>query len=172
MDFIEQRRTRKRLKKLESTEIVIGRKNTSSNKGNAYRNTRTGLREDLGIVFRSTWEANFARVMFTHGIEYEFEPRVFPFPVKRGTKAYTPDFYLPKTDEWVEVKGYLDNKSRIKLKRFNIYYPDEAERLYVMLSKYAKKNRQQLEDAGITKFLFYEDLFPYAVKIPTWEGKK
>ena len=171
MEFIEERRTRKRLKKLKDIDITIGRKGSTSNRGNAYRHTKTGMREDLGLLCRSAWEANFARVLFTHGIEYEFEPKVFNFPIKKGTKAYIPDFYLPATDEWVEIKGYLDNKSRIKLKRFRIYYPTEASKLYIMTSKYAKSSRKKLKDAGLENFLNYEDLFDYAPKIPTWEGK-
>lgn len=171
MDFIEERRTRKRLKKLNGNEITISRKSSGSSKGNAYRNTKTGFREDLGQLFRSSWEANLARVLHVHGIEYEFEPRVFTFPIKRGTKAYTPDFYLPATDEWIEVKGYLDKKSQIKLKRYKIYYSDEADKTMLMISKYAKANKKALEEVGIKNFLYYEDLFEYASKIPTWEGK-
>ncbi|NBP58205.1 hypothetical protein EBU71_17050, partial [bacterium] len=57
-----------------------------------------------------------------YDIDFEFEPTVFAFPIKRGTKAYTPDFYIKEKNIWVEVKGFLDPKSKIKLKRFKRYY--------------------------------------------------
>ena len=58
-------------------------------------------------------------------IDFEFEPKVFTFPIKRGTKGYTPDLYIEETKEWIEIKGYLDDKSKLKLKRFKKYYPEE-----------------------------------------------
>lgn len=65
-------------------------------KGNAYKHTKSGYRKDLGMTFRSNWEANFARILSAYKIEFDFEPVVFPFPIKRGTRAYTPDFFLSK----------------------------------------------------------------------------
>lgn len=91
-----------------------------------------GKREDLGgIYFRSSWEANWARylnllVKVGMIIKWEFEPDTFEFPVKRGSKFYTPDFKLFNPDgttEYHEVKGYMDQKSKTKLKRMGIYYP-------------------------------------------------
>lgn len=94
--------------------------------------SRGGKRADLGDrYFRSGWEANYARYLnwlTAHGqIDgWEYEPRTFEFPVKRGTRFYTPDFLVHgKVDEWHEVKGYLTQKGRTALKRFQRYYPEE-----------------------------------------------
>ena len=68
----------------------------------------TGFRKGLEHYFRSTLEANFARVLVLAGIAYEYEPKVFKLP---NGKTYTPDFKLaaPLGDlvpaGWVELKG-------------------------------------------------------------------
>lgn len=91
-----------------------------------------GKREDLGgRYFRSTWEANWARYlnwMQQRGeiVSWRYEPTTFEFPVKRGSKFYTPDFEITKKDGTVyfeEVKGYMDAKSATKLKRMEKYHP-------------------------------------------------
>lgn len=95
------------------------------------RCSKGGIREDLGIYVRSSWEANYARylnflVKCQIISKWEFEPDTFEFPVKRGSKFYTPDFKVFSPDggiEYHEVKGYLDQKSITKIKRFKIYYP-------------------------------------------------
>lgn len=54
-----------------------------------------------GCRFRSRLEARWA-VLFDHlGIQWEYEPQGFELDAGR----YLPDFYLPGTREWVEVKG-------------------------------------------------------------------
>lgn len=97
--------------------------------------SKTGKRADLGgQFFRSAWEANYARylnhLVATGAIsEWEYEPQVFYFPVKRGNKGYLPDFRVWTTDteyEWHEVKGYMDDASRIKLRRFALHHPAES----------------------------------------------
>jgi hypothetical protein len=63
-------------------------------KGNSYRHTNTGYRIDLGINLRSNWEANFARILNKYKIEFQFEPVVFPFPIKKRNKGiYSRLFY-------------------------------------------------------------------------------
>lgn len=140
--------------------------------GNAYKNTKSGYRKDIDLNVRSNWEANFVRILNLYKIKYEFEPTVFSFPIKRGTKGYTPDFFLPKTDEWVEIKGYLDEKSKIKLKRFKRYYPKEFEKLTCIISKYSTNAKKFMEELEVPNIVFYEDIRNmYADSIMYWEGK-
>ncbi len=86
---------------------------------------KSGYRADLnGQYFRSRWEANYARFLNFMNIEWSYEKKTFWFMnIKRGVRSYTPDFYLPRTDEYHEVKGYMDAKSKTKLKRMKKYYP-------------------------------------------------
>lgn len=121
---------------------------------------------------RSSWEANFARIMRTYKIDFEFEPKVFTFPVKRGTKGYTPDFFLKDSDHWVEVKGYLDVKSKIKIKRFKRYYPLEFEKFTMVISRYSSEAKKFAEELDVPNVIFYEDMRDfYSRIIYKWEGK-
>lgn len=96
------------------------------------RSCKGGRRPDLGNrYFRSGWEANWARYLnwlLSRGeiMAWEFEAETFEFPVKRGSKFYTPDFKITNRDgsvEYHEVKGWMDPKSATKLKRMRIHYP-------------------------------------------------
>lgn len=141
--------------------------------GNAYQYTKTGFRKDIDLNVRSSWEANFVRVLKLYKIDFKFEPTVFPFPVKRGTKAYTPDFYLTDHDEWIELKGYLDDKSKIKLKRFKRYFPDEFEKLSCVISKYSTEAKNFMIEIEVPNIIFYEDIRDsYSEYLINWEGKK
>jgi hypothetical protein len=68
-----------------------------------------------GINFRSNWERMLAQVMDKKGIIWQYEPKVIPLS---NGKFYTPDFYLPEHDKWVEVKGYMYDHSRQKIQQF------------------------------------------------------
>lgn len=85
-----------------------------------------GRRTDLnGQYFRSRYEANYARFLNFSKIEWTYEKKTFWFlNIKRGVRSYTPDFFLPATNEFHEVKGWMDAKSKTKLKRMKKYYPE------------------------------------------------
>lgn len=98
-----------------------------------HRVARGGRRADLeGRYFRSRWEANYARylrwlVSIGEIQGWEYEPRTFTFPLRRGTTTYTPDFAITENDGRVvyhEVKGWMDAKSRTRLARMAKYHPD------------------------------------------------
>jgi hypothetical protein len=142
-------------------------------KGNAYQYTKTGFRKDIQLNVRSSWEANFVRILNIYKIEFKFEPTVFSFPIKRGTKGYTPDFFLERNGEWVEIKGYLDDKSKIKLKRFKRYYPDEFEKMTCVISRYSNNAKNFMAEIEVPNIVFYEDIKDfYSQYIVNWEGKK
>lgn len=86
---------------------------------------------------RSGWEAAYARFLQWQKeqcliTDWEYEPTTFWFPVKRGTTNYTPDFRVFFADgrqEYHEVKGWMDPRSRTKFKRMRIYHPRVIVRL-------------------------------------------
>lgn len=94
---------------------------------------KAGVRTDIGPQsLRSSWEANFCRYLnwrITIGeiVSWTYEPHTFWFlKIKRGVRSYVPDFYVvPVGGEpyYIELKGYLDAKSKTKLKRMRIYHP-------------------------------------------------
>lgn len=154
-------------------ESEIEENKSVKKKGNAYQYTKTGYRKDIEINVRSSWEANFIRILKIYKIDFEFEPTVFPFPVKKGTKGYTPDFFFTRNSEWVEIKGYLDDKSKIKLKRFKRYFPDEFAKLTCVISKYSNDCKNFMAELEVPNIIFYEDIRDsYSEFIITWEGKK
>ena len=105
------------------------------NATNPYSRTKSGKREDLGGLFvRSAWEANYARYLnflIAQGeiASWEYEAKTFQFEgITRGVMSYTPDFKVINNDgshEWHEVKGWMDDKSKTRLKRMAKYFPDE-----------------------------------------------
>lgn len=75
---------------------------------------KSGWRIDLPHYCRSRWEANVARTFLYEGLEYRYEPTRFHF----GEFTYTPDFYLPQFEWYVEVCGYITEDKKRKIKAF------------------------------------------------------
>ncbi len=105
--------------------------------------SKAGRRADLGdVYFRSKMEANVARwltFLKAQGVieGWKYEPLEFFFAaIKRGVRFYKPDFRVQETADshyWIEVKGYLDQRSKTALKRMAKFYP--GERVEVLTSK-------------------------------------
>ncbi len=167
--FIDTRAKRKKPRKLTKIKVEESPV-TVTRKGNAYKHTRTGYRDDLDLVLRSGWEANFCRVLRSYDIEFEFEPQAFHFPIKRGNKGYVPDFWLPTTEEWVEVKGYLDNNSKIKIKRFKKYFPEDFAKLTIITGS-AKASLEFFKSIEVPRVLLYSEFRrEYKSTVKNWEG--
>jgi hypothetical protein len=74
---------------------------------------------------RSKWEKAYAQYLDQLGIEWQYE--AWYFIVGRGAwngVTYVPDFYLPATDEFIEIKGQLSPAANRKLKAFQAQYPE------------------------------------------------
>lgn len=116
-----------------------------------YTRCRGGRRPDLGgAYFRSSWEANYARYLNwlkDRGAirEWHYEKKTFDFPIKRGTRSYTPDFEITENDgsiNYHEVKGWMTQRSRTALNRMRIYYPETkilliAKKEYLAIAKWS-----------------------------------
>lgn len=83
--------------------------------------------------FRSKWEANYA--VYLEWLKgkgeiqsWEFEKETFWFEeIRRGVRSYCPDFKVVEKNGNVvfhEVKGWLDPKSKTKIKRMAKYHPE------------------------------------------------
>lgn len=68
-----------------------------------------------GYRFRSRLEARWAVFFDTMGIRYVYEPE--GFVLSDGT-MYLPDFYLPDSDTYVEIKGVMSDKDKHKIEQF------------------------------------------------------
>ena len=74
------------------------------------------------VWFKSSWEANFAKWCDGSGIEWKYEPKAFKLELNNKTTHYTPDFYLPEFDLWIEVKGYWRKDAFEKYQQFQKEY--------------------------------------------------
>jgi cytidylate kinase len=75
-------------------------------------------------------EREFARVMDFYRIRWEYEPKTFPIEWDEShnvVKAFTPDFYLPDLDLFIELttmKQSLVTKKNRKVRLLRELYPD------------------------------------------------
>lgn len=101
--------------------------------------SKMGRRSDLGRTkFRSSYEANYARFlnreMELGRVEsWSYEPDVFRFHgYDEGPHDYTPDFgvrYTGGAFEYHEIKGFMNGRSKKRLRRMKQQYPDVRIRL-------------------------------------------
>ncbi len=70
------------------------------------------------IRLRSNYELFYAKYLDKQGIKWFYEPKTFDL----GNTTYTPDFYLPESDTYVEIKGWFRNDAKKKFKLFKKLY--------------------------------------------------
>ena len=76
--------------------------------------------EDNNHNFRSVFEASIAEVFLNHNLSFYYEPFTFYW----FGKQYTPDFYFPDHDCFVEVKGKWNASNRSKYRSFREMFSD------------------------------------------------
>jgi hypothetical protein len=82
----------------------------NSYKGGYYKN----------IWMRSSWEIAYAKYLDENNIDWKYEYKTFNL----GESTYTPDFYLTKTKEYIEIKGYWREGTKEKFELFKQLYPN------------------------------------------------
>lgn len=80
-----------------------------------------------GCRFRSRLEARYAVFFQYLGIRWEYEPQGF----KVNGRAYLPDFLLPDTRTWIEVKGSEDALDYDLMEAFALALP-RGERVVLL----------------------------------------
>ena len=110
-------------------------------------------------------EAEFARILDFYHIPWLYEPRSFPIAWDDGkvTEMFTPDFYLPVLDMYIELTTMRQNlvteKNR-KVRRLKELYPDVDVRLlyrkdyYRLLARYGYGPLKEAEISRIDQVLF------------------
>jgi hypothetical protein len=94
------------------------------------------LTENKPHPFAHPIEEEFARILDFYGITWVYEPRTFPLehdPQGNVTEAFTPDFYLPDQDLYVELTTMQTRLATIKnrkLRRMNELYPEINIKLF------------------------------------------
>lgn len=70
------------------------------------------------IWMKSSWELNFAKWLDGSNIKWLYEPKIFDL----GNITYTPDFYLPEFDYYIEIKGWWRGNAQKKFTSFLTKY--------------------------------------------------
>lgn len=82
------------------------------------------------VTFAHPAEEMFARIMDYYGIQWEYEPRTFNLewdPEGKVALAFTPDFFLPDQNLYIELttlKPELSTKKNKKMRLMQELYPD------------------------------------------------
>jgi len=82
------------------------------------------------VVFANSSEEEFAKVLDFYRIPWRYEPETFPvewWPDGRVKSSFSPDFYLPELDTYLELttmKQSLVTKKNRKVRLFREHYPD------------------------------------------------
>jgi hypothetical protein len=91
------------------------------------KNPRFGKRAEHGkrilykkVLFRSSWEVKYAKYLTKNHIKWLYESKTFDL----GNSTYTPDFYLPESDTYVEIKGWWRDNAKKKFRLFKKKYSD------------------------------------------------
>jgi bifunctional protein TilS/HprT len=119
------------------------------------------------VEFVHPSEQEFARWLDFYRVEWLYEPRSFPLSWKeeKVTEMFTPDFYLPGLDLYVELttmKQRLVTEKNRKLRRLRELYPEvKITLLYKkdfeeLLGKYGYGPLSQSRGQGIHKVLYSE----------------
>jgi hypoxanthine phosphoribosyltransferase len=86
--------------------------------------------------FANRAELECAKILDFYGVPWEYEPRTFVLETDedgRCIEAFTPDFYLPEQDLYLEVtvmKQSLVTRKNRKLRKLRTRYPEVNAKLF------------------------------------------
>ena len=107
---------------LQEHEIRVRIASETQKEGSADHQTATP-------VFKNPSDEEFAQILDMYHIEWKYEPKTFPVEWDSEgnvTLAFSPDFYLPRFDTYLELttmnQKYVTKKNR-KLKKVKELYP-------------------------------------------------
>ena len=108
------------------------------------------LKKERELAFAHPSEEEFANILKLYHIRWEYEPKTFPIGWDEGgnvTESFTPDFYLPDMDLYIELttmKQSLVTKKNRKVRLLKKIYPEINIKLF-----YGKDYKQILKKYGI-----------------------
>ena len=103
--------------------------------------------------FSHPTEENFAKILDFYGIQWEYEPRTFPLEWdEQGNvmEAFSPDFYLPQQDLYVELttlRPQLASYKNRRMRKMKELYPEINVKLF---------KRREMRDLMV-KFGLYDE---------------
>jgi hypoxanthine phosphoribosyltransferase len=119
-------------------------------------------------TFAHPSEEEFARLLDFYQIEWLYEPRSFKLQWEegKGTEMFTPDFYLPSLDLYIEMttlKPGLTREKNRKVRRLKELYPDVNIKLLArrdydrLLAKYGHGPLAGAKTRGVGRVFFSAD---------------
>jgi hypoxanthine phosphoribosyltransferase len=125
----------------------------------------TTLQQARAVTFAHPSEEEFAHLLDFYQIEWVYEPRSFALNWEgdRITEMFTPDFYLPGLNLYVELttlKQSLVTEKNRKLRRLRQLYPEVSITLLYkrdferLLAKYGCGPLAQLRGRGVSQVLY------------------
>ena len=105
-------------------------------------------------AFATDAELECAQIFDFHGIPWDYEPRTFVLEEdERGNvvEAFTPDFYLPEQDLYLEIttmKQSLVTKKNRKMRRLRELYPEIRIKLFYKRDVEALAEKYELDAAS------------------------
>jgi predicted nuclease of restriction endonuclease-like RecB superfamily len=68
-----------------------------------------------GYVFQSSWEEVWIKYHLKHEIPFRRCTEYFEYEFDGKKRKYYPDFFLPETNTYVEIKGFWSQKTEAKI---------------------------------------------------------
>ena len=96
----------------------------------------TQIEKNNSVQFSHQAEVTFARILDYYGIEWQYEPRSFSLAQdEKGNllEAFTPDFYLPNQDLYIELttlRPHLTTRKNRKIRQLKNLYPEINIKLF------------------------------------------
>ncbi len=104
------------------------------------------------VVFAHASEQQFARLLDFYQIDWEYEPRSFDLERDGDglvTQRFTPDFYLPQYDMYIEITTLnqkLVTKKNRKVRRLRELYPEVTCKIFYQRDYLSLVKKYGLED--------------------------
>src|SRR5213080_340065 len=104
------------------------------------------------VAFAHASERQFARLLDFYQIEWEYEPRSFDLERDEDgnvTQRFTPDFYLPEYDLFIEITTLnqkLVTKKNRKVRRLREQYPEVNCKIFYQRDYLSLVRKYGLED--------------------------
>ena len=114
----------------------------------------------MGVRFAHPSELQFARLLDFYGVAWEYEPQTFVLDRDaegRPTRAFSPDFFLPEHDCYIELTTLsqkLVTKKNAKVRRLRQLHPEVNVRVVyrrdfrALVAKYGLDEVDRAEAAG------------------------
>jgi hypothetical protein len=95
------------------------------------------------VIFANESEKEFARILDFYKIKWQYEPKTFPLEFDSegiAVLSFSPDFYLPDLDLFIELTTLNQNlvtKKNKKIRKLKELYPDVNIKLFYKKDYYS-----------------------------------